>query len=307
MKIVVNFWKIKEHNNRNTNNRTLLMKKTAQVIWFCLLGCLSFATAAQERVYTVGVANFQANLSMAAQLNPILKWVGQRAGVELVMKSGYNFDDMQRHLARGEYDFYIGFPSLQSMIRQSLSYKVIAALEGQAKSAIIVQYHSPYQKLSDLNGHEVAMGSRGIFMANVVPMSLLLDEGVRVKPLAVGNQESLVTEFKLGKYQAVAVNLGAFKRIMGKNNHPYRVLWESPPLMNYPLAVRADVVPDDVVKRVQQAFIDMAQDAEGQAILERSNQRPGIQWKGWKVASEQDYQFAIESYQRLSAVKTMEP
>jgi ABC-type phosphate/phosphonate transport system substrate-binding protein len=77
--------------------------------------------------------------------------------------------------------------------------------------------------------------------------------------------------------------------------------------MNYPLAVRAGVVPDDVVKRVQQAFIDMAQDAEGQVILERSNQRPGIQWKGWKAASEQEYQFAIESYQRLSAVKTMEP
>jgi ABC-type phosphate/phosphonate transport system substrate-binding protein len=283
------------------------MKKTVQVIWLCLLGCLSFASAAQERVYTVGVANFQANLSMAAQLNPILKWVGQRAGVELVMKSGYNFDDMQRHLARGEYDFYIGFPSLQSMIRQSLDYKVIAALEGQAISAIIVQFHSPYQTLADLNGHEVAMGSHGIFIANVVPMSVLLDEGVKIKSITIGNQESLVTEFKLGKYQAVAVNLGGFKRIMGKNNHPYRILWQSSPLMNYPLAVRAGVVPDDVVKRVQQAFIDMAQDAEGQVILERSNQRPGIQWKGWKAASEQDYQFAIESYQRLSAVKTMEP
>lgn len=283
------------------------MKKTVQVIWLCLLGCLSFASASQERVYTVGVANFQANLSMAAQLNPILKWVGQRASVELVMKSGYNFDDMQRHLARGEYDFYIGFPSLQSTVRKSLNYKVIAALEGQATSAIIVQFHSPYQTLADLNGHEVAMGSHGIFISNVVPMSVLVDEGVKIKSINIGNQESLVTEFKLVKYQAVAVNLDGFKRIMGKNTRPYRILWQSSPLMNYPLAVRAGVVPDDVVKRVQQAFIDMAQDAEGQAILERSNQRPGIQWKGWKAASEQDYQFAIESYQRLSAVKTMEP
>ncbi|MBD3767772.1 MAG: PhnD/SsuA/transferrin family substrate-binding protein [Gammaproteobacteria bacterium] len=283
------------------------MKKTVQVIWLCLLGCLSFASVAQERVYTVGVANFQANLSMAAQLNPILKWVGQRAGVELVMKSGYNFDDMQRHLARGEYDFYIGFPSLQSMIRQSLSYKVIAALEGEAKSAIIVQYHSPYQTLADLNGHEVAMGSHGIFITNVVPMSVMLAEGVRVKPVTVGNQESLVTEFKLGKHQAVAVNLEVFKRIMGKNNHPYRILWQSPPLMNYPLTVRADVVPNEVVQRVQEAFIHIAQDEDGQAILERSNQRPGIQWKGWKLASEHDYQFAIQCYQRLSAGKRMEP
>lgn len=283
------------------------MKKTVQILWLCLLGCLSFASAAQERVYTVGVANFQTSLSMAAQLNPILQWVGQRAGVELVMKSGYNFDDTQRHLARGEYDFYIGFPSLQPAIRQSLNYKIIAALAGQANSAIIVQSHSPYQTLADLNGHEVAMGGHGVFIANVVPRSVLLDEGVKVKQLAVGNQESFVTEFKLGKYQAVAVNLGTFQRVMGTNHYPYRVLWQSLPLRNYPLAVRADVVSDEVVKRVQRAFINMAYDAEGQAILERSNQRLGIQWKGWEQASELEYQFAIQSYQRIAAIKDVEP
>lgn len=42
------------------------MKKTVQVIWLCLLGCLSFTSAAQERVYTVGVANFQAHQFIVA-------------------------------------------------------------------------------------------------------------------------------------------------------------------------------------------------------------------------------------------------
>jgi ABC-type phosphate/phosphonate transport system substrate-binding protein len=283
------------------------MKKNYLHFFLLLFVGLSFNGQAQERVYTVGVANFQANLSMAAQLNPILKWVGQRAGVELVMKSGYNFDDMQRHLARGQYDFYIGYPSLQPAIRQLLHYKVIAALDGQAKTGIIVQANSPYRRLQDLHGQEIAMGSRGIFMANVVPMSVLLEQGVKVKQLVVGNQESLVTEFKLGKYQAVAVNLAAFKRIMGASSYPYRILWESPPIMNYPLTVRENQVPEAVIARVQQAFIAIAQDPEGRAVLALSNQRPGIQWNGWQQASEQDYHFAIESYQRLSATKTMEP
>lgn len=278
------------------------MKKYVQLIGLCLISGFSLFAYAEQAVYTVGVANFQANLSMAAQLNPILQWVGQRAGVELVMKSGYNFEDMQRHLARGEYDFYIGFPSLQPDIRQVLGYRVLAALAGTAKGAIVVQANSPYHQLSDLAGHEVVMGSQGIFIANVLPTSELMAQGVSVVPRSIGNQESLAIEFKLGKFQAVAVNLAAFKRHMGSTNYPYRVLWESPPILNYPLSVRSKV-PVDLAKRVQQAFIDMADDAEGKVILARSNQRPGIQWLGWTAASDADYQFAIQSYQKLANSK----
>lgn len=279
------------------------MKKYVQLIGLCLISGFSSFVHAQQAVYTVGVANFQANLSMAAQLNPILQWVGQRAGVELVMKSGYNFEDMQRHLARGEYDFYIGFPSLQPDIRQGLGYRVLAALAGTAKGAIVVQANSPYHQLSDLAGHEVVMGSQGIFIANVLPTSELMAQGVSVVPRSIGNQESLAIEFKLGKFQAVAVNLAAFKRHIGSTNYPYRVLWESPPILNYPLSVRSNTVPVDLAKRVQQAFIDMAEDAEGKVILARSNQRPGIQWLGWTAASDADYQFAIQSYQKLANSK----
>lgn len=279
------------------------MKKTVQFITSLWLMSLALVGFAHERVYTVGVANFQANLSMAAQLNPILQWVGQRAGVELVMKSGYNFEDMQRHLARGEYDFYIGFPSLQPDIRQGLGYRVLAALAGTAKGAIVVQTNSPYHQLGDLAGHEVVMGSQGIFIANVLPTSELMEHGISVVPRSIGNQESLAIEFKLGKFQAVAVNLAAFKRHIGSTNYPYRVLWESPPILNYPLSVRSSSVPIEVAQRVQQAFVDMSDDAEGKVILARSNQRPGIQWLGWTVASDADYQFAIQSYQKLANSK----
>ncbi len=274
------------------------MKKTVQVLCLCLMGCLSLSSAAQERIYTVGVANFQANLSMAAQLNPILKWVGERAGVQLVMKSGYNFEDMQRHLARGEYDFYIGFPALQHDIRQGLGYRVIAGLAGSATGAIVVQASSPYQTLSDLTGQEVSMGSQGIFIAHVLPSATFIEKGVAPLPRFVGNQESLVIEFKLGRFQAIAVNLAAFKRLIG--SYPYRVLWESPAIRNYPLLVRSPAVEPEVVQRVRQAFIDMAEDEQGKVILTRSNQRPGIQWTGWRHATDQDYQFAIDSYAKLS-------
>lgn len=266
------------------------------LILCCLFSWSSFVFSEQP-IYSVGVANFQSNLNMAAQLNPILQWVGKRANVQLTMKSGYNFEEMQRQLALGAYDLYIGYPALQSDIKNVMNYQVIAALKGVSTSAIIVQQDAPYQQLSDLAGQEVVLGNQGVFFASVVPQSALTSQNITVVARVAGNQESVALEFKLGKHQAVASNLNVFKRHLGSSSYPYRVLWESPPLLNYPLLVRSDRIPAEVVNRIRQAFIDISQDDQGKQILDQVNQRPGIKWGGWDLASDKDYAFAINSYQ----------
>lgn len=271
------------------------MKKIMIACLMLMISVITMAVTAQEPVYRVGVANFQGNLTMSAQLNPILNWISQRAGVSLVMKSGYNFDDMQQHLAQGEYDFYIGFPALQPAIYHHLNYRVIAAAQGQAQSAIVVRQDAPCQALTDLQYHDVVMGDRGIFVAHVLPLSALAQAGVSVNYQTIGNQESLVTEFKLGRHQCFAVNLDVFSKQV--DSRLYRVLWQSSRIPSYPLSVRTDKVPAEVITRVQQAFVDINQDPEGQKILAQSNQRAAMQWHGWSIANEQDYQFALMAYQ----------
>jgi ABC-type phosphate/phosphonate transport system substrate-binding protein len=80
----------------------------------------------------------------------------------------------------------------------------------------------------------------------------------------------------------------------------YRVLWRSGDVLNYPLLVQ-NSVPLGVAERVQQAFVDMANDETGRAILAQVNQRSGIKWLGWDKASEADYASAIAAYRQLGA------
>ncbi len=257
-------------------------------------------TSAQTTRYYVGVANFQASLGMAAQLNPILEWVGDRAGVVLDMKTGLNFDETQRHLMRGQYDFFIGYPAFQPELRDRLGYRVLAKLKGSTSAAIVVQADSPYKRLSDIQGQELVMARRGVFISNVVPAAMLAKQNIQVVPKYMSNQTSLAAEFKLKRINAAAVNWLVFSTLMQDRSDQYRVLWRSSDVLNYPLLVQ-NSVPLGVAERVQQAFVDMANDETGRAILARVNQRSGIKWLGWDKASEADYALAIESYRQLGA------
>lgn len=270
--------------------------------YFILLICIllpSFVFAQTPR-YSVGVANFQASLSMAAQLNPILEWVGNRAGVVLDMKTGLNFDETQRHLMRGQYDFFIGYSAFQPELRDRLGYRVLAKLKGSASAAIVVQADSPYKQLLDIQGQELVMARRGVFISNLLPAAMLAKQNIQVVPKYMSNQTALATEFKIKRINAAAVSWSVFSALMRDRPEQYRVLWRSGDVLNYPLLVQ-NSVPLGVAERVQQAFVDMANDETGRAILAQVNQRSGIKWLGWDKASEADYASAIAAYRQLGA------
>lgn len=277
------------------------MKKNNHYLILFLYVCLILPASvfAQQPRYSVGVANFQAGLSMAAQLNPILEWVGARAGVTLEMKTGLNFDETQQQLVRGRYDFFIGYPAFQPALRSRFGYRVIAKLQGSTSAAIVVQADSPYQKLADIQGQELVMARRGVFLSNVLPSAVLAKQNIQVVPRHMSNQTSLVTEFKLKRIMIAAVNWTVFSTLMQNMSEQYRVLWRSNEVLNYPLLVQ-DAVPVAVAERVRQAFIDMANDEAGRAILAQVNQRSGIKWLGWDKASDVNYALAIESYRQLA-------
>lgn len=272
------------------------MKQTFALILAGLLFAVGAKPVlAEVPVYRFGIANFQSNLESAAQLNPILAWVGQRAGVKLELKAGYSFDDMQRHLARGEYDFYLGFPSLQPAVFNAYGYQIIAAMRDRVRVMIAVQDQSIYHSLKDLAGKEIGMGDRNAFFTYIVPMAHLLNEGVAVKAKRIGNQQAMIAEFKMEHVQAMAVTEQAFKAYMKDSQLAYRTLWRSDYIAHYPLSVQRHVPKSDADK-VRAAFVAMADDPEGQAILAKVNQRKGLTWAGWENADDETYRFAIEAY-----------
>jgi ABC-type phosphate/phosphonate transport system substrate-binding protein len=108
----------------------------------------------------------------------------------------------------------------------------------------------------------------------------------------------LVTEFRLGRVKAAAVNVRSFEKVMLNQAGSYRILWRSASLPPLPIGVQ-NSVPKGVAERVQTALLTMAEDPEGKAILAAINQRMGLTMAGWVVSNDETYQVAIDSYIHL--------
>jgi phosphonate transport system substrate-binding protein len=280
-------------------NDSHLLKKVQ--FYFLILGVFlcwqNFAYATQ--VYRFGVANKDTVMSTAAQWNPILLWLEKQTGIKLELHMGVSLEDTQLRLMHGEYDFFVGYPFLQPGVREKQGFRVILQAKGGSnEGAIVVQSRSEYHVLSDLKSQVIYMPHEGAFIAHTVPMAELIKQNIPVKIHTVGNQEALVTEFRLGRVKAAAVNVRSFEKVMLNQAGSYRILWRSASLPPLPIGVQ-NSVPKGVAERVQTALLTMAEDPEGKAILAAINQRMGLTMAGWVVSNDETYQVAIDSYIHL--------
>lgn len=280
-------------------NHTHFFKKPH--VFFALFATLMiWQSAAFSAVsYRFGVTNIETIMTTAAYWNPILAWIEKQTGVSLVLQMGITAEETQARLMRGEYDFFYGYPLLQPQVRDKLNFHVLLKNKSVINtSAIVVQSNSSYFALKDLNNKRLWMPYPSAFIAHSLPMATLLAQGIHVQPQLVANQESVISAFKLGQIQAVSVNMRIFEKLMKDHVQSYRVLWRSPPLLSLPIGAQ-ESVPLGVVERVQAAFVAMIDDPEGKLILQTINQRMGLKLAGWEIASDKEYQFAIDSYHYL--------
>jgi phosphonate transport system substrate-binding protein len=141
-----------------------------------------------------------------------------------------------------------------------------------------------------LAGKSVAFANPDGFTGYWVPMDALLQKHIAVTPLFSGNQESAMTHLALGSVAAAGVNDHVMAQYARREGLKYRVLWSSEPYMD--LAVMAHPrVPAEIVKKVRQALLGMASDAEGQKILETvSNNIKSEKTLAFVPANDSDYE-----------------
>ena len=233
------------------------------------LFCLLLVPAVWGQTYTFGVLPHRNAVLTARYWNPILDYVGRKAGVTLELATRRDSQEYSAAEARGEFDFvynnHIFAPS-----HAQARYQVIARPAGEAiRSQIVVAETSSIHSLAELQGQEVGFPNRNGFTGYAVPMVALYEAKVQVKPVFAGNQEGVMAQLKAGQIVAAAVNSRVMEEYAARENFRYRALWTSEPFLDLPIAVHPRV-PPQVARAVQAAFTGMSADAEGRRILEAS-------------------------------------
>lgn len=239
--------------------------------------------------FTFGVLSQRSAVLTAEYWNPVLEHVRNKTGIRLELKIARTAPESTDATARGEYDFVYSNTFFQPRLA-AVGYRVILRPRDEAITGQIVTLEdSPIRLLKDLAGREVGFPSQVAFVGYAVPMDGLLREGIAVTPVFGGNQEGIMGQLKAGRVIAAGVNNQVMKSFAARENLRYRILWESPPFNNLPIAAHPRV-PAASVKAVQAAIDGMDEDPEGRKILEASakiiGQKPPY---GFLAATPDDY------------------
>lgn len=256
------------------------------------------APAAGAETYSFGVLSQHSAVSTAEYWNPILDYVQRRTGIALQLRVTRTAPESNDATARGEYDFVYSNQIFEPRM-VAANYQVILRPRAEAIAGqIVTPADSAVRRLADLAGREVGFPSPVAFVAYAVPMDRLRREGIAVKPVFGGNQEGIMGQLRAGRVAAAAVNDRVMKAFAEREHFRYRVLWESEPFHNLPIAAHPRV-PPETVAAVRAAIDDMENDPEGMRVLEASaraiGQSPPF---GFRAARPADYRNYVDFYKR---------
>lgn len=270
-----------------------------------LLAVVSLGVRAEDsKAWSFGVLSQRSAVLTAQYWNPILDYVKQRSGVTLDLNAARTAPESNEGIEKGVFDFvYSNTIFLPKMAGSN--YQVILRPQGEPIAGQIVTLEdSPIQTLQQLDGKEVGFPSLAAFVGYAAPMNHLLHQKITVAPVFGGNQEGIMGQLKAGKVIAAGVNSKVMKSFAAREGVNYRVLWESAPFNDLPIAVHPRV-PKEIAQAVQEALDGMADDPRGMQVLENSAKVIGKNPPfGFLAASQADYQSYVDFY-RNTLVKDL--
>lgn len=260
------------------------------------LSLLLIVPPLRAETYSFGVLSQRSAVLTAQYWNPLLDYVARKTGIELRLKVAHSAPESNEATERGAYDFVYSNTIFQPKMAQA-DYRVILRPRTEAITGQIVTLaDSPIRTLADLADREVGFPSLAAFVGYAVPMDGLLRQHIRVTPVFGGNQEGIMGQLKAGRVIAAGVNNQVMKAFALREQVNYRVLWESAPFHNLPIAAHPRV-PAAIVDQVRQTIDRMENDAEGLQVLEATakviGQKPPY---GFRASQPDDYRSYTEFY-----------
>lgn len=267
-----------------------------RILWAAVLCAgASVAHAQTEAPLAFGVIN-QRSVPLTAQAwNPILAYVGKKAGVALTLKMGKTAPETTAMTVRGEHAFaYTNH--MFTPERDRIGYKVILRMQGEPiHGTIVVRDDSPIRSLDELRGAIIAFPSKEAFVGYWLPRDHLQKSGVPVKEVFAGNQEGAMSQLQFGEVAAAAVNRKLLSRYAQREDFRYRVIWTSEPYLDIPIMAHP-ALPPKLVESVRQAFVGMDQDPEGRRALQASAEALGSR-DVWRFVRADDAEY--DNYRRF--------
>jgi phosphonate transport system substrate-binding protein len=229
---------------------------------------LPHALAEPGASYSVAIVPQYPAAHIQGEWQPVLDRVAQMAGIRLDMTFHESIPAFENAFLRGESDFIFVNPYHAVMARRAQDY-VPLLRDGSALTGIlVVRNDSPVVELAQLQGQAIAYPAPNAFGASLYMRALLQNlHHIDTVPNYVTTHGNVYRRVAIGDFAAGGGVNQTLDSLAPELRAELRVLYTTPAVASHPLCAHPRV-PAPVQQGVIDAFLALAADAEGRALLQ---------------------------------------
>lgn len=260
------------------NRLKLSARLPALLLSLSLIG-LTPAAHAEEVIRVSGIPD-ENPTELMRKYQPLVEHLQKHLGVKVVYVPVIDYGAAVSALGAGKVDFAWlgGFTFVQAKVMAGAKPVVMRDIDREFQSVFIANTAAGINKPEDLRGKGFAFGSKSSTSGHLFPRHFLstihkidADKDFAGAPIYSGAHDATVKMVESGKVPAGALNIEVWNRMVAGDKfdkNKVKVIWTTPPFVDYVWAARKDL-PPATVQKFANAFLSLnAAKPEEKAVLD---------------------------------------
>lgn len=220
-----------------------------------------------KTVLTVGIVPQQAATKTARLWAPIFRYISEKTGYVIKLKTAPNIPVFEKRVAAGEYDIAYMNPYHYVVFSEKPGYRAFARQKDKRIVGILVSKNGgPVKKITDLSGKTLAFPSPAAFAASILPRAFLKQQGIAFTPKYVKSHDSVYRNVAKGFLPAGGGIIRTLNSAEPEVRGQLDILWKSSGYTPHAFAVHPRI-DAKTVKRLREKMVAMAQEQKGRELL----------------------------------------
>jgi phosphonate transport system substrate-binding protein len=217
--------------------------------------------------YSFAVVPQYAATDLDKEWAPVLQRISRETGLDLELKIAASIPKFEAEFLKGAPDFAYMNPYHAVMAHQAHGYVPLLRDKKPLSGILLIRKDSPYKSVRDLNGTTIAFPSPNAFGASLYMRALLSEEaGIKFEARYLNTHPNVYRHVLRNNAAAGGSVIAAFDDEAPEVREQMSILYRTPQAASHPVMVHPRV-PEAVRRALTQAFLALAKDEAGRALL----------------------------------------
>jgi phosphonate transport system substrate-binding protein len=278
----------------------MIFKKIRYIAIFLILFFLVPKSYAQNEILTLGIHPYLPSSELLDKFKLLADYLSKEVNKKVIIEVSKDYNDHIQKIGNDKFHIAVMGPfSYVKMVQKYGKKPILSRFEVDGKpvfkGAIVVSQDSDIKKLGDLKSKRFAFVDPESTMGYVVPLYLLLKEGIYLKDFSeykfLYNHHNVALGVLAGAFDAGAIKEDVFYAY--KKRGLRAIAWS--PYISEHVFVASKKLPKETIKKLKESMIQLRDNEEGMKILRKiQNNLTGL-----VTASDKDYEDLSEIYRKL--------